>query len=98
MRRGRMLEVTLTHHSVIVKEVQLSEKSSNPSGDLIIDRHGRVQFRINSSHSFYIDIHELPITLLQEISQQIQNKDVTRITHEKINRVTRSLSGTNEAH
>jgi len=71
--------VALTHNSVIVKHIQLGEQFSNISGDLLIDRKGRVQIVVNSSHSFYINVHELPVSLLQAISTQIEKKGATGI-------------------
>jgi hypothetical protein len=87
------LDVTLTHNSVIVKHIQLGEQFSNIAGDLLIDRKGRVQIVVNSVHSFYINVHELPVPLLQAISKQIEKKGALGIVstiQKKLDQVVKS--------
>ena len=87
------MDVTLTHNSVIVKHVQLGEQFSNISGDLLIGRKGRVQIVVNSGHSFYINVHELPVPLVQAISKQITKTGATGIVstiQKKLDQVVKS--------
>lgn len=87
------MDVILTHNSVIVKHIQLGEHFSNISGDLLIDRKGQVQIVVNSVHSFYVNVHELPVPLLQAISKQIEKKGATGIIstiQKKLDQVVKS--------
>jgi hypothetical protein len=76
-----------------VKHIQLGEHFSNISGDLLIDRKGHVQIVVNRVHSFYVNVHELPVPLLQAISKQIEKKGAIGIIstiQKKLDQVVKS--------
>lgn len=83
------MEVTLTHNSVIAKDVQFGENFSNITGDLIIDKKGRVQIIIDENHSFYTDLHHVPPRILFDISDYMKNREDTRMLKEIKNKIDR---------
>ena len=90
------MEITITHHSVIVKDIQLSETFSSVGGDLILDKKGHVKVIIDKNHFFYVDLHAISPTILSDISDYLKGRDHTRILKAikyKIDRVLNAHGG-----
>jgi hypothetical protein len=85
------MEITIRHNSVYLRNVDLGESFSNIMADLIVDKLGRVKVETESKHSFYTDLDNLPLELLQAISKVLKKEAKNRILTKIEERVRRSM-------
>ena len=73
------MEITVRHNRVYLKNVDLGETFSNMVSNLIVDKLGRVKVETGSKHSFYTDLDNLTLNVLQAIFEVLQEEENNNI-------------------
>jgi len=84
------MKIIIRHNRVHIKKAHLGIKFSNITGDISIEKQGRVQISARPNWFFYTDLKNIPQNILQNVSQKLKNEATNlslMIIAKKINRV-----------
>ncbi|UCH02066.1 MAG: hypothetical protein JSV20_09710, partial [Candidatus Bathyarchaeota archaeon] len=80
----------IRHNRVHIEKADLGIKFSNITGDIIVEKQGRVKICAGSDWFFYTDLKNIPQKILQSVSETLKSEATNQsvmIIAEKINKV-----------
>ena len=85
------MEIIVRHNIVKLRNADLGESFSNMVADLTVDKLGRVKVEAGSLISFETDLDNIPLELLQAISEVLKNETHNKFLVKIGERVRKSL-------
>jgi hypothetical protein len=68
------MKIIIRHNRVYIKKAHLGIKFSNITGDMSIEKQGRVHISARPNWFFYTDLKNIPQNILQNVSQKLKNE------------------------